>query len=101
MGKVYVVIESISIQTFRQRIRTLLKVVSESVSVAHGFFVKLQYGLVTQGQTQSTYWTSESQPVTDSSQSTGTGISSESESTADSSQSISSGDNQESVEGGN
>jgi hypothetical protein len=101
MGKVYVITESISIQTFRQKIRTLLKVVTESVSIVHGFFLKLQYGLVTQGQTQSTYWTSESSSTTDTSQTTSTGINSESESTADSSQTISSGDTQESVEGGN
>jgi hypothetical protein len=101
MGKVYVITESISIQTFRQKIRTLLKVVTESVGVVHDFFLKLQYGLVTQGQTQSNYWTSNSESCADSSNSTGTGISSESESCGDTSQTISSGDTQESVEGGN
>ena len=101
MGKVYVVIESISIQTFRQRIRTLLKVVTESVSIVHGFFLKLQHVLVTQGLTQGTFWTSESESCADSTNSTGTGISSESESCGDTSQTISSGDTEESIEGGN
>ena len=55
---------------------------------------------VVETQNLATYWNSESESTTDSSQSIGTGISSESESTSDSSQTISSGDTEESVEGG-
>jgi hypothetical protein len=93
--------EIISVQTFKGTARGLVKVVSEGISVIHGFFLKLQYGLVTQGQTSGTYWTSQSESTSESSQSCGTGISSESESCSDPSETISSGDTSESVEGGN
>ena len=46
MGKVYVIIESISIQTFREKIRTLLRVVSESVNIGTSLAKNLQDGLV-------------------------------------------------------
>jgi len=93
--------EIISVQTFKGTARGLVKVVSEGISVIHGFFLKLQYGLVTQGQNMATFWTSESESTTDSSQTTGTGISEETESTTDSSQSISTGYTEEDIEGGN
>ena len=46
MGKVYVIIESISIQTFREKIRTVLRVITESVSISEPIAKKLQDGLV-------------------------------------------------------
>ena len=100
MGKVYVVAETISITHIRQRIRVLLKVVSEGLGIVHSFIRKLQDGAVYQTQTMSNYWTSESQSCDDSTNSTGTGISSENESCENTSQNISSGDTEESVEGG-
>ena len=93
--------EVVSVQTFKGTARGLVKIVSEGISIIHGFFLKLQYGLVTQGQNMATFWTSESEEVSDSTQSVGTGISSESEETTDSSQSISTGDTEENIEGGN
>jgi hypothetical protein len=46
MGKVYVIIESISIQTFRDPIRTLLRIVNEGVSVVESLAKNLQDGAV-------------------------------------------------------
>ena len=46
MGKVYVIIESISIQTFREKIRTVLRIVNESISIPESLAKNLQDGLV-------------------------------------------------------
>jgi hypothetical protein len=70
MGKVYVIIESISIQTFRNKIRTLLKILNENVNVSDVLVKKLQDGLVRITRTLKTNRRNTSSKTHDKSQST-------------------------------
>jgi hypothetical protein len=69
MGKVYVIIESISIQTFRQKIRTLLRIVTEGVSVTEPIAKLLQDGAVRITKTLKIHDRDKSQDIYDRSES--------------------------------
>ena len=95
------IVESISIQSFRQRIRTILRVVNESISLISYIVGKLQDGAVYQGQSVGTFWTIESESIADSSETTSSENSSQEVETDDTSQTISTSNTDNYVEGGN
>ena len=78
-GKIYVVIESVSIQSFKNKVTSLTFIVTEGVSIIHGFIKSLIYSEVILGGDSSVGSSSTSGSSTTSSTSSDTTSSSTSE----------------------